>query len=81
MFQIGSSLYSSGNLQRIQTSYPKFRITEPAIPSNLIYSFPYFHLAGVVLARAGVGNPNLKLKIAMKNIEYLDNKTKQQIGD
>lgn len=81
MFHVASSLYKSGNLERIRTSIPKFRIGEQVIPSNLINADSRYHLALTTLVRAGLGSPDFHMNLALKNIHYLDRKTSHQIGN
>jgi starch synthase len=81
MFQVASSLYSSGKLERVITSYPKFRLNEKGTPSYLIDSKPLYHLANVALMRSGFGSSETRKLFEQRNIRSLDLYTSRSIGD
>ena len=51
MFDIARSLYASGNLEKIITSYPMSKLLTENLPRNKIESYPFYQVTAFTLEK------------------------------
>jgi glycosyltransferase involved in cell wall biosynthesis len=81
MFDIARSLYASGNLEKIITSYPMSKLLAENLPRNKIESHPFYQISAFTFEKFKLKSPSIHQYISIKNLKLLDNKCSQRVGN
>jgi glycosyltransferase involved in cell wall biosynthesis len=81
MFELARSLHKTGNLEKIITGYPMSKLKNENLPSNKIKTFTRFQVAEFAVLKSKFGNSWIYDSIHNKNLNYLDDKASQVIGN
>lgn len=81
MFDIARSLYASGNLEKIITSYPLSRLLTENLPRNKIKSYPFYQIAAFILEKFHLKSSSIYEYMSTENLKHLDNQCSKQVGN
>ncbi len=81
LFHLARQLEQKGLLNHIVSSYPRYKLTNENISSGKLISFPYIHLAWMMLSRYGLENMKLAQDISWRHYNTLDYVSKINLGD
>jgi len=81
MFDIARSLYASGNLEKIMTSYPISKLLSENLPRNKIESHPFYQITAFTLEKFKLKSSSIHEYISIHNLKHLDNNCSKQVGN
>jgi len=81
MFDIARSLYASGNLEKIITSYPFSKLLTENLPRNKIESYPFYQITAFILEKFHLKSSSIYEYMSIENLKHLDNKCSKQVGN
>lgn len=81
MFDIARSLYASGNLEKIVTSYPMSKLLNENLPRNKIESHPFYEITAFIIKKFRLKSASIHEYISIENLKHLDNKCSKQVGN